>query len=74
MTEDFDALFTTPEDIILKKLDSHRMGGGDRHLRDIAGILKIRRDRLDFAYLDEHSKLMGLDAIWGDVQRLAQKG
>ncbi len=50
------------------------MGGGDRHLRDIAGILKIRRDRLDFAYLDEHSKLMELDAIWGGIQRLVQKG
>ena len=73
VTEDFDALFTTPEDIILKKLDWHRMCGGDRHLRDIAGILKIRRDRLDFAYLAEHAKLMGLVDIWQDIQDRTQE-
>lgn len=64
VTDDFNALFTTPEDIILKKLDWHRMGGGDRHLRDIAGILKIRRDRLDFEYLTQHVDRMGLSELW----------
>lgn len=73
VTEDFNALFTTPEDIILKKLDWHRMGGGDRHLRDIAGILKIRRDRLDFEYLDQNARRMGLGDIWQDIQERVQQ-
>ncbi len=72
VAEDFDALSTTPEGLILKKLDWHRMGGGDRHLRDFAGILKVRRDRLDFNYLDQHAKLIGLDDIWRDIQECSQ--
>lgn len=74
IAEDFDALFTTPEDIILRKLDWHRMGGGDRHLRDIAGILKVCRNRLDFVYLDEHAEQLGLAAIWRDIQSRVRKG
>lgn len=72
VAEDYEALFTTPEDIILKKLDWHRLGGGDRHLRDIAGILKVRRNRLDFDYLNRHARQMGLEEIWREIQARAQ--
>lgn len=72
VAEDYEALFTTPEDIILKKLDWHRMGGGDRHLRDIAGILKVRRARLDYSYLDRHAQQMGLEGMWREIQARAR--
>ena len=42
-----DALFASPEDSIVSKLDFFRQGESDKHLRDIASILKIRGDRLD---------------------------
>jgi hypothetical protein len=74
VAEDYEALFTTAEDIILKKLDWHRQGGGDRHLRDIAGILKVRRARLDFDYLDQHARLLGLEDSWRDIQTRAKQG
>lgn len=74
VAEDYEALFTTAEDIILKKLDWHRQGGGDRHLRDIAGILKVRRARLDFDYLDQHARLLGLEDSWRDIQSRAEQG
>ncbi|RPJ03448.1 MAG: hypothetical protein EHM31_00745 [Candidatus Aminicenantes bacterium] len=39
----------TPEDVILKKMVFYRDGGSDKHLRDIAGILKISSDAIDLA-------------------------
>lgn len=44
---------TSPEDIILAKLEWYRMGGevSDRQWRDIIGVLKTRAGELDLAYL-----------------------
>lgn len=35
----FAATFAAPEDVILKKLEFFKIGGSDKHLRDIAGVL-----------------------------------
>lgn len=45
------ARFTSPEDSIVSKLDFFRQGESEKHLRDIASILKIRGDKLDLAYV-----------------------
>jgi len=44
---------TSPEDIVLAKLEWYRMGGevSDRQWRDILGVLKIRAGELDLDYL-----------------------
>ena len=44
---------TSPEDVILSKLEWYRMGGevSDRQWRDILGVLKTREGELDLAYL-----------------------
>ena len=39
--------FASPEDAIIKKLEYYQSGGSDKHLRDIAGILKISQGRID---------------------------
>jgi hypothetical protein len=70
--EGFDAKFTTPEDIILKKLQWHEMGGGDRHLRDIAGILKVRRSQIDFAYIEENTRTLQVEDLWRQVLHITQ--
>lgn len=62
------AVFSSPEDIILKKMEWHAMGGGERHLRDIAGILKIRGDSLDRDYISDYAQIMGLSDLWQGVQ------
>src|SRR5262249_15170811 len=42
--EAFDVYVAAPEDVILGKLWYFAEGGGDRHLRDIAGILRVTGD------------------------------
>jgi hypothetical protein len=64
---DIEASFASPEDVIIKKLEYYRDGGSEKHLRDIAGVLKISGDRLDRAYLAEWVARLGLDAVWQAV-------
>jgi hypothetical protein len=47
------AKFSSPEDIILAKLEWYRMGGevSERQWRDILGVLKTRAGELDLDYL-----------------------
>jgi hypothetical protein len=46
------------------KMQYYRDGGSDKHLRDIAGILKISRDEVDTAYITDWSRRLGLTDIW----------
>lgn len=65
---DYDAAFASPEDVILKKMEYYREGGSDKHLRDIAGVLKISGGQLDRPYIDEWSDRLGLAEIWARIR------
>jgi hypothetical protein len=49
---EYDAWFGSPEDVLLNKLIYFQLGGGsEKHLRDIAGMMKLQREKLDRAYV-----------------------
>jgi hypothetical protein len=51
-----------PEDILLQKLRWFRRGGevSDRQWRDIAGIVRVQRARLDRDYLRANAEVIGV--------------
>lgn len=59
--------FASPEDVILKKLEYYQEGGSEKHLRDIAGILRVRGDNLDRAYISEWATRLGVAVIWQSI-------
>ena len=65
---EYDVVFASPEDVILKKLEYYLEGGSEKHLRDIAGVLKISGSQIDFAYIDEWALRLGLSDIWGKLR------
>jgi hypothetical protein len=64
---DVDVLFSSAEDVILKKLEAYREGGSEKHLRDIAGVLRISGAQLDSAYISEWADRLGVADIWKEV-------
>jgi hypothetical protein len=53
---------TTPEDIILHKLEWYRMGGGvsERQWLDAVGVIAVQRDALDLPYLRRWAEELGV--------------
>ncbi len=71
---DFEATFAAPEDVIIKKLEYYAAGGSEKHLRDIAGVLKISADRVDREYISRWAAQLGLTDVWDAVlARIAQE-
>ena len=67
------ARFAAPEDVILKKLWFYQEGGSEKHLRDIASMLKIYGDRLDLAYLEEWARRTNVIDEWQMVSEQARR-
>ena len=61
---DLQVCFGSPEDVILKKLEYYREGGSDKHLRDIAGVLKVQGPRVDRQYIAEWAEKLGVLDLW----------
>jgi hypothetical protein len=57
-----------PEDVILSKLVYYREGGSEKHLRDIAGILKLRQTELDMTYLADWAVRLGVETEWATAR------
>jgi hypothetical protein len=72
--ETYEANFAAPEDVIIKKMEYYRSGGSEKHLRDIAGILKISGEEIDRGYITEWSARLGLSETWDAIlKRLGEK-
>jgi len=67
--ESYQANFASPDDVIIKKMEYYKEGGSEKHLRDIAGILKISGEMVDRNYITEWAQRLGLTEIWEAIQR-----
>jgi hypothetical protein len=56
---------SSPEDVILHKLEWYRLGGGvsDRQWGDVLGVLKVQGEALDFGYLRQWAGELGLTEL-----------
>ena len=53
-----------PEDVIIYKLKYYLSGRIDKHLRDIAAMLMVQGDLLDFDYLERWATRIGAAELW----------
>ncbi len=68
-----DAYFARPEDVILNKLLYFQQGGSERHLRDVAGMLRVSGAEIDTRYLDDWAQRLSVRDIWQVVRQRAEK-
>lgn len=62
----------TAEDSVLSKLEwSQKMGGSERQLRDVLGVLEVQGDALDLDYIERWAQELGAGPLWGEVRRRA---
>ena len=57
--------FVSPEDVILLKLDWYKQSGcnSERQWSDVLGVLSAQKDSLDFEYLKNWAKKLGLNEL-----------
>ena len=72
--EQLDAVVATPEDVIVSKLASYAEGHSEKHLVDIAGILRVSAGRIDEPYVESWVTRLGLQDGWRAAKRLADAG
>lgn len=69
-----DLWILSPEDVILSKLDWAKESGSDLQLRDVFGVIKVQWDKLDWDYLRQWAKELGiaktLESIIEEVRKL----
>lgn len=67
------AWVSTPEDIVLAKLEWFRMGGevSERQWRDVLGVIKIQADKLDEVYLRRWARILNVSDL---LERALEEG
>lgn len=69
-----DAYVAHPEDVILAKMEYYKEGGSEKHLRDIAGIMRISSGEVDRDYIVQWAEKLGLMEVWTAALRRLAKG
>jgi hypothetical protein len=60
-----------PEYVMIRKLEYYREGGSEKHLRDIAGILELSSNEIDFKQLEEFILRYSLEKEWVKAKEMA---
>jgi hypothetical protein len=50
-------------------MEYYREGASDKHLRDIAGIIRVSSREVDIPYIDKWARDLGLEEIWDAIQK-----
>ena len=59
------------EDVVISKLEWAKLAQSQRHIEDVAGILRMRWDSLDRPYLERWILELKIEAEWNDARRAA---
>jgi len=59
------------EDVVVSKLEWAKLAQSERHIEDVAGILRMRWDSLDRAYLERWVLELRIEAEWNDARGAA---
>ena len=62
-----------PEYVILRKLEYYQEGKSQKHLLDIANMLRISSPQIDFPQLQEKIRSYGLEREWAEVKNLLEE-
>lgn len=60
--------FAAPEDIILKKLQYYQEDGSEKHLRDIASMIRTSGDQMDRMYLADWAARLRVSTEWSALK------
>lgn len=60
-------VFAAPEDVILNKMIYYREGHSDKHLRDIAAILKVGDKEIDRGYIASWAVNLDVMDVWNRI-------
>ena len=63
-----DIQLAPPEYVVIRKLEYFRMGGSDRHLRDIRAMLRIAPDRINTSFIAAQVDRLGLQHEWAALR------
>lgn len=63
----------SPEDVIVMKMKYYKEGGSEKHLRDIAAIMKISGNDIDRGYIESWAKNFDLTDIWESILNKIQR-
>ena len=61
------------EDIVVSKLEWAKLGDSGRQLEDVATLVRLWRDELDFAYVERWASAMKLDPQWKAARALSER-
>lgn len=63
------AMVSPPEELIVKKLEYYDSGRSDKHLRDIAAMLRISGDAIDRRRIEDYAQRLRLAELWDLVMK-----
>ena len=70
--EGLSLYIATAEDVVLAKLEWAKLGGSQRQIEDVAGLLEVRGAELDLAYVERWVAALGVTAEWAAARRAAR--